>query len=100
PSPTTSTLFPYTTLFRSQLLLGGLRQRHVEVRTGHQVVLELLGVLEILDDEEGEAEDNRQHQVDDLSLSRAHLRRPHGEHHRQRSEEHTSELQSRENLVC
>ena len=35
-----------------ELLLRGLRQRRVEVRAGHQVVLELLGVLEVLDDEE------------------------------------------------
>src|SRR5436309_11840217 len=53
--PPRSTLFPYTTLFRSWADRGGVRVRHV--RAGGGV---------------------------------AHAR----------SEEHTSELQSRENLVC
>src|SRR5436309_10113973 len=56
--PPRSTLFPYTTLFRSVRHVGALppRRRHARVR----------------------------HPVRQLS----------------RSEEHTSELQSRENLVC
>src|SRR3712207_8449091 len=76
--PPRSTLFPYTTLFRSQLqrhdlaetaqavlgraVRGGLRQRHVLVHRRH---------------------------VDDAPA-------PAGA----RSEEHTSELQSRQYLVC
>src|SRR3712207_7366423 len=64
--PPRSTLFPYTTLFRS---LGGL-------------VDERLGLLE--------AEAGRgAHDLDDLDLLVAG-----------RSEEHTSELQSRQYLVC
>src|SRR2546422_2525321 len=68
--PPRSTLFPYTTLFRSakvavaipQNLLGLLRQRRRIVR-GHRQVFEILGAPP-------------------------------------RSEEHTSELQSRLHLVC
>src|SRR3712207_7114794 len=74
--PPRSTLFPYTTLFRSmvaavleQLLLVVLRDDlHQALRAhhalGHRVVARL------------------------------------DRHHRQRSEEHTSELQSRQYLVC
>src|SRR5258708_24216599 len=61
--PPRSTLFPYTTLFRSgldQLLVGA------DVAVGHQVA----GAL------------------------------PDGRRLRQRSEEHTSELQSPDHLVC
>src|SRR5436309_10878602 len=63
--PPTSTLFPYTTLFRSV---------HVEIAT------------HIVD------------QTDGIGLVVDRERRPVPEHGR--SEEHTSELQSRENLVC
>src|SRR3712207_8092532 len=70
--PPRSTLFPYTTLFRSreylaQALLQGVPVAH-QVRMLHHNLLELL-----LD------------QVGALAL---------------RSEEHTSELQSRQYLVC
>src|SRR5436309_7608712 len=69
--PPRSTLFPYTTLFRSHDGPGVLHQlepgaRHVEERDLHaDVALP--------------------------AVARAHA---------ERSEEHTSELQSRENLVC
>src|SRR5690606_39590530 len=77
--PPTSTLFPYTTLFRSDLdpEFGGqvwLEHRH-ERRSGVGV-----DARQPVDGED----------VDELTLR--------GGHHR--SEEHTSELQSRENLVC
>src|SRR5690349_21877796 len=73
--PPTSTLFPYTTLFRSDL--GG-------------VLLEGLGDLQ------GQFAGRREHE---------HLRRllaqvDPGEDRQRRSEEHTSELQSRRDLVC
>src|SRR2546421_9339229 len=72
--PPRSTLFPYTTLFRSHLPVAHAlavararqhvgRQAHVLLAAGH----------------------------DDLAVARGHGRR---------SEEHTSELQSRSDLVC
>src|SRR2546430_4898597 len=60
--PPRSTLFPYTTLFRSLGGLGGARDGE-------------LGLLLDLDE-------------------------THATHTRDRSEEHTSELQSQSNLVC
>src|SRR3712207_6913143 len=78
--PPRSTLFPYTTLFRSelavQLLVGvlqlgrPLRDPHLELRL--RLAQLLLGACAL----------------DDLTLEP------------QRSEEHTSELQSRQYLVC
>src|SRR2546422_6532267 len=70
--PPRSTLFPYTTLFRSllhQLRRGGSPATHIlEVR------------------------------LDLVEASRAAVR--HQQHGNARSEEHTSELQSRLHLVC
>src|SRR5258708_28690040 len=70
--PPRSTLFPYTTLFRS---------RHARRRYRVRVV-ELLGL--VFADRVGEP-------VTELLV---------GERHRARSEEHTSELQSPDHLVC
>src|SRR2546422_8194033 len=70
--PPRSTLFPYTTLFRS----GGVELP----RGGQQVTQRLVGVRIIDDEQVGLA------QVD--------------AHTDERSEEHTSELQSRLHLVC
>src|SRR5690606_39509693 len=83
--PSADTLFPYTTLFRSEDVL---REGSAE------------GCGAGLDDaEEAGQEDHgpdavhvRQARADGRADPRLHLRR--------RSEEHTSELQSRENLVC
>src|SRR2546422_4372707 len=61
--PPRSTLFPYTTLFRSQ-------------RTDHAP------------------------RVEDVHALAVHVDRERGRHCRPRSEEHTSELQSRLHLVC
>src|SRR3712207_8987908 len=84
--PPRSTLFPYTTLFRS-----GLARRLDAARTvrgaDHLVPEEPLGLL-------------------DAALQVAHrvdLRQVDADRHerlRDRSEEHTSELQSRQYLVC
>src|SRR5258708_26231055 len=77
--PPRSTLFPYTTLFRS-------RQRHVVGdRTGHQ---DLAGHPDQL----GEA----------LPAAGVELGKDivEDEHRFDRSEEHTSELQSPDHLVC
>src|SRR5690606_41282032 len=96
--PPSSTLCPYTTLFRSRL---GRRRavvvpehvRVLEELTGGNHLLEVLARDEVVVDavafpfpRRPRRERAGQHQV------------RHGRH--QRSEEHTSELQSRENLVC
>src|SRR3712207_7667945 len=79
--PPRSTLFPYTTLFRSRAFHGGLRtlglgSLSIELRT------HLLQELRIL-----------LHEVFVLVTTRMFV----ADH---RSEEHTSELQSRQYLVC
>src|SRR3712207_7366780 len=81
--PPRSTLFPYTTLFRSELdesvadlapfRIGPAQHRRVDdVGMGGEDVLDLRGI-DVL---------------------------PAGDEHLLRSEEHTSELQSRQYLVC
>src|SRR3712207_8968478 len=85
--PPRSTLFPYTTLFRSLLLL----QRLADLAEELLVVVDVLDVLharavlraEVLED--GLVDVERPVGDDDLV---------------ERSEEHTSELQSRQYLVC
>src|SRR5690606_42055682 len=76
--PPTSTLFPYTTLFRSRL------QRVGHGRGGHGREVE----CDVDPAPGGEVHDG---------LDRVLGIRPVND---ERSEEHTSELQSRENLVC
>src|SRR3712207_6985158 len=76
--PPRSTLFPYTTLFRS----GVVHRDEVRV-----VVL----AHEQAVDEENDVDDPRPEQVRPRALPRPCHRR---------SEEHTSELQSRQYLVC
>src|SRR3712207_6891367 len=80
--PPRSTLFPYTTLFRSQGLVEVAAERD-DARAVHQRLGELAGGDLALghDDRAGEPAARR-------------VRR------RARSEEHTSELQSRQYLVC
>src|SRR5438067_10329697 len=78
--PPTSTLFPYTTLFRSADGGGTALPRRVALRAqGDQ-----------------RPADAELHRLGDADL-RLHGRRPAGD---LRSEEHTSELQSRFDLVC
>src|SRR5690606_41476096 len=94
PRPPRSTLFPYTTLFRSHHG-GHLAHRVLHRRRAAAVLLEqlaepallALGLLDVLLDP-----------VPELGVVLEPLRLR--VEHRQRSEEHTSELQSRENLVC
>src|SRR3712207_8493978 len=83
--PPRSTLFPYTTLFRSLCALLAVR-RLVEL----QVVA--LAVLERRDASPSMVGDLGRH-LDALLLQIAHGLL-------ERSEEHTSELQSRQYLVC
>src|SRR5258708_15445109 len=66
--PPRSTLFPYTTLFRSVLALAQASQQHAQVMVGAGQVVPILGHVGVCLD--------------------------------QRSEEHTSELQSPDHLVC
>src|SRR3712207_6868985 len=82
--PPRSTLFPYTTLFRSQVL--GLAAGHLPVELG---VAEQRGAEALLAVLRGLALR--------LQALRAH---PAGAAGDVRSEEHTSELQSRQYLVC
>src|SRR3712207_7121871 len=83
--PPRSTLFPYTTLFRSdqqRLDAGGLPAREV---TALQHEMESLARRQ-RDLEDQELEFMERQEVADAALAR--------------SEEHTSELQSRQYLVC
>src|SRR5690606_39872802 len=85
PPPPSSTLFPYTTLFRSLLPRGDLDDPE-PVEQLLRLAVGTVGDQRLLGAE-----------VDDESLSRVGEPLA-GQQHR--SEEHTSELQSRENLVC
>src|SRR3712207_6847501 len=81
--PPRSTLFPYTTLFRSaaqpDVQVAVLSQRHLDA------ALARMGVLgKNIEDEAGAIDDRDVEGVGEVA----------------RSEEHTSELQSRQYLVC
>src|SRR5690606_41628042 len=88
--PPTSTLFPYTTLFRS-VDADDQQKRQAEGRSRIPQRTTAFGPCRgrhrrvALSDREPVGEDHHQQAVDEA---------------RHRSEEHTSELQSRENLVC
>src|SRR3712207_8868593 len=76
--PPRSTLFPYTTLFRSHAVREGRARGHPPHAPGVHVHRVVAG--------------------DRAGVSRGAARSPHAA--RLRSEEHTSELQSRQYLVC
>src|SRR5438445_9285580 len=84
--PLRSTLFPYTTLFRS------LAERRLVVAPHHQLPMlgRLVGQVP-LREVPGDGIDRRSPPRPDLAPRRLRLAR---------SEEHTSELQSRQYLVC
>src|SRR3712207_7871799 len=90
--PPRSTLFPYTTLFRSQaetdqpgpMAVGNPAEERLRVG-GHATV------------GEGDEPDRAELQIELLGQERVEDRQHPGVH---RSEEHTSELQSRQYLVC
>src|SRR3712207_8816297 len=84
--PPRSTLFPYTTLFRSDVGLPVLEERLAVGRDGLDVLDAVLGDAELRGDD-----------LADLDVEA--LRRARGVQ-QARSEEHTSELQSRQYLVC
>src|SRR5437660_8806974 len=74
--PPRSTLFPYTTLFRSAVELVDVGRRYGELRAVDSVTLEI---------------ERRLAEVPSTNPSKTRFLR---------SEEHTSELQSRGHLVC
>src|SRR5437016_9818205 len=83
--PPPSTLFPYTTLFRSPLSVG-----HAEVAEGPRHGAFVLGA--------SPGDEPRRHLPLHQARAASHGSRPIRARHR--SEEHTSELQSLTNLVC
>src|SRR3712207_7774041 len=82
--PPRSTLFPYTTLFRSRNTDWIPRSVRVKARAFERTVAELESKLHRTPTDE-EVADAMDMDVEDI---------------RKRSEEHTSELQSRQYLVC
>src|SRR2546430_14027798 len=96
--PPRSTLFPYTTLFRSQVELDHLIRTLLPVRALHDLEATAAHHLRQLlvgghfgagvDDEPADRHLPRQHAFEETE-AREH-----------RSEEHTSELQSQSNIVC
>src|SRR2546425_4590581 len=78
--PPRSTLFPYTTLFRSHRIRRGERGDQVDVTAGERVGAQKC------DQRHTAADEDRNAKVIPI--------------HRNRSEEHTSELQSLAYLVC
>src|SRR5436309_10708091 len=77
--PPRSTLFPYTTLFRSALGGGTSHQREFGIEDSPDLVFR---------------------DLTDWSIVNSNGFPDYRYNDRERSEEHTSELQSRENLVC
>src|SRR2546428_7450389 len=93
--PPSSTLFPYTTLFRSELLLGHVGDRRERADQDERPVRPAAGQIDRHPSAERAAVDQE--------VLRQHLLRfgqPGEEGAAARSEEHTSELQSRSDLVC
>src|SRR3712207_8863140 len=91
--PPRSTLFPYTTLFRSRLGVDARLRREQQVL----VALEGVRLLRVRVDEDAPVEDGARAAVEDSLVV---LVAPAARHEVVRSEEHTSELQSRQYLVC
>src|SRR3712207_8005868 len=83
--PPRSTLFPYTTLFRSIAIADTVLEMHIVVDGGEDIVSG-----DVLGDQVMDIALDRLDQVILLGML----------FHQLRSEEHTSELQSRQYLVC
>src|SRR3712207_7112582 len=86
--PPRSTLFPYTTLFRSAYLEIHIEQAPQLVEAGAPVAICLANP------------GNLRHPFIRIAGEDAHTGLPHRFRRDARSEEHTSELQSRQYLVC
>src|SRR3712207_7389281 len=91
--PPRSTLFPYTTLFRSDRGRGRLGYR---AQIGAERAVGLLGVPAHVRPRLTEVAGEGLRQHDEIRSGEHHLPEPLPV----RSEEHTSELQSRQYLVC
>src|SRR5690349_23554838 len=89
PPPPTSTLFPYTTLFRSG---------HLDLQVQDAVELSL--ELTHQDIQRFGLRNRARKAVDDEPRGAVGLAQAVADHADHRSEEHTSELQSRRDLVC
>src|SRR3712207_7755974 len=92
--PPRSTLFPYTTLFRSQA--DG--KQHLDARLRPAKPRPPGSGPRRRD--AGAAEEGQAAGVEDLDVEELALHRQVAVEHHDRSEEHTSELQSRQYLVC
>src|SRR3712207_9182029 len=96
--PPRSTLFPYTTLFRSSLAPGSRVVTEYLTRAGLQAYLDQLGFQTVgygcttCIGNSGPLEPNLEETINKHDLVVASVL--------SRSEEHTSELQSRQYLVC
>src|SRR3712207_8730907 len=86
--PPRSTLFPYTTLFRSNR--SALAAHTLKELLGYERVRSMTGGITLWKDRGYEVELPKQFTKDQRERYGRHLR----------SEEHTSELQSRQYLVC
>src|SRR5205823_7405805 len=95
PPPPSSTLFPYTTLFRSALgrIEALYKPYHRALRRLINKAHQAFGTVVLVDC----------HSMPSIGVSRDEPRRPDvviGDRYGTRSEEHTSELQSLAYLVC
>src|SRR5690606_40986801 len=99
PAPPPSLLFPYTTLFRSVLFnnagygLAGPLEGTTDEQLRRQLDTNLLGVIRTTQAFLPHFREKRSGVIITTTSIGGHIGLP-------RSEEHTSELQSRENLVC
>src|SRR3989440_13090872 len=96
--PPRSTLFPYTTLFRSREILVGAHQQEAAVRERRERRRTAGQQLEAVARELEIADDLRPQQA--VHVGRGGHLEPRPQIVTLRSEEHTSELQSRSDLVC
>src|SRR3712207_9354406 len=96
--PPRSTLFPYTTLFRSTLAViqDHVTRRVSDLQLPHDCGVRRVGLLAVLADQANQPlRNDQQHRGGKPPRVDSEFRQP-----LIRSEEHTSELQSRQYLVC
>src|SRR3712207_9364244 len=96
--PPRSTLFPYTTLFRS-LVVDGKQARPLTV-TGSPPSVEVLGLTLGFTTDNSALGELVNGVGTEIAAARGRLNQLAAAVVEQRSEEHTSELQSRQYLVC
>src|SRR5690606_41617982 len=98
--PPTSPLFPYTTLFRSCLSRRTDTEFWREVQRPERIVPRLKAKLDYWKMKPPSGVDFIDQFMPGMSNEGMNSGEFAGDHRTLRSEEHTSELQSRENLVC